>query len=66
MALNNIKSKEELNVIDQRLLNVMNQFDDSDEDEEGSSEENRTGKDHAPVAKNTSSTVVYGEGDSGI
>lgn len=24
LALNNIKSKEELNVIDQRLLNVMN------------------------------------------
>lgn len=38
-ALNNIKSKEELNVIDQRLLNVMNQFDDAEDDEDDASSE---------------------------
>lgn len=31
-ALNNIKNKEDLNVIDKRLLAIMNQFGDDDED----------------------------------
>lgn len=43
-ALNNIKNKEDLNVIDRRLLAIMNQFgDDDDESEEmtGSKEGSR-------------------------
>lgn len=55
-ALNNIKSKEELNVIDQRLLNIMNQFDE--EAESSSEEEVETTSTHQG-----NQVEVQGEGD---
>ena len=39
MALDNIRKKEELNVIDQRLLSIMNQFDGSDSSSDDSQTE---------------------------